>query len=228
MIRHHTLLPLLSALPLAACAMTDDGAPPTTDRDPAVEALQRQTGAPVALQVSEAGYARVLAMTPGFPVPGHATDPALAATNFLAAHHAAFQLDAADAGQFVVTRVDTDRAGDIRHVTLNRVFEGVPVFQGAITVHMDPGNGVFRALGDDSYHIAAPINRVVLGTSDAAVAAGRALGLGISPVLVESGDRHAVFTSAATLDPIHVDLRVVHVAEGNDRFSYQTTVSWLD
>jgi hypothetical protein len=76
MIRHHALLPLLSALSLAACAMTDDGAPSTTDRDPAVEALQRQTGAPVALQVSEAGYARVLAMTPGFPVPGHATDPA--------------------------------------------------------------------------------------------------------------------------------------------------------
>src|SRR5262249_26054303 len=130
------------------------------------------------------------------------------------AHHAAFQLDAADASQFVITRVDTDRAGDIRHVTLNRVFNGVPVFQGAITVHLDAGNGVFRALGDDSYHIAAPINQVMLDPSEAAVAAGRALGVPVSPVVAEAGDRHAVFTSAATLDPIHVDLMVVHVAEG--------------
>jgi hypothetical protein len=34
--------------------------------------------------------------------------------------------------------------------------------------------------------------------------------------------------SARALDPIHVEPRIVHVAEGNDRLAYQTTVSWLD
>ncbi|HEY0994172.1 MAG TPA: M36 family metallopeptidase [Kofleriaceae bacterium] len=228
MLRNHSLLQLLSALSLAACATTDDGARFTTDRDPAVDALQRRTGAPVALDVGDAGHARVLAMTPGFPAPGRIADPAGAARDFLTSHHGVFQLDAADAGEFAVTRVDTDRAGDIRHVTLNRMFDGIPVFQGAITVHMDNGNGVFRVLGDDSYHIAPPVNRVMLSPSDAAIAAGRALGVSVSPVVVESDERHAVFTSVAALDPIHVDLRVVHVAEGDDRFSYQTTVSWLD
>jgi hypothetical protein len=213
---------------LSACATADDGARSALDRDQAVQELQRQAGAPVALEVGATGDARVLAMTTQFSVPGHATDPAVVAKDFLAAHHAVFQLDAADAAQFVVNNVDIDRAGDIRHVTLNRVYNGIPVFQGAITVHMDPRNGVFRVLGDDSYHIAAPTNRMMLSPSEAAAAAGRAFGLTISPVLAESDDLHAVFNAAGTLDPIHVDQKIVHVAQGDDRFAYQATVSWLD
>jgi subtilisin-like proprotein convertase family protein len=230
MMRDRNLIQLLSvsALSLAACATIDDGARSAGDRDQGVQELQRQAGAPVALEVGDTGDARVLAMTPRFAVPGHATDPAVAAQDFLTTHHAVFQLDAADATQFAVGRVDVDRAGDIRHVTLNRVFGGIPVFQGAITVHMDAGNAVFRALGDRSYHIAAPINRMMLGPAEAAVAAGRALGVKVSPVVTESDDRHAVFTSAGLLDPIHVDQKIVHVDQGDDRFAYQATVSWLD
>jgi Fungalysin metallopeptidase (M36)/Proprotein convertase P-domain/Fungalysin/Thermolysin Propeptide Motif len=230
MIRNRSLTQLLSvsALSLAACATADDGARSATDRDQAVQELQRRAGAPVALEVGDAGDARVLAMTPGSSVPGHATDPAVAAQDFLATHHDVFQLDAADATQFAVTRVDQDRAGDLRHVTLNRTFDGIPVFQGAITVHMDAGNGVFRALGDEAYHIAAPTNRRMLSPSEAAVAAGRALGLTLSPVLAEADAQHAVFTAAGTLDPIRVTQKIVHVAQGDDRFAYQATVSWLD
>jgi hypothetical protein len=208
--------------------MADESARSAADRDQAIRELQHQTGAPVALEVGDTGDLRVLAMMPRFPVPGHATDTAVAAQDFLATHHAAFQLDAADATQFVVTRVDSDRAGDIRHVTLNRVFDGIPVFQGAITVHMDGGNGVFRALGDGSYHIAAPTNRIMLSPSEAAVAAGRALGVTISPVLAERDGQHAVFNADRMLDPIRVDQKIVHVAQGDDRFAYQATVSWLD
>jgi len=216
------------ALSLAACATTDDGARSASDRDQALQELQRRAGAPIALEVGDTGDVRVLAMTPGFAVPGHASDPAVAAMDFLIAHHAVFQLDATDASQFAVTRVDRDRAGDIRHVTLNRVFNGAPVFQGAITIHMDAGNGVFRVLGDGSYHIAPPTNRLMLSPSEAAMAAGRALGVEVSPVLAESDDQRAVFTSTGMLDPIHVDRTVVHVAPSDDRFAYQTTVSWLD
>jgi extracellular elastinolytic metalloproteinase len=213
---------------LAACATADEGARTATDRDEALQELQARAGAPVALEVGSTGDARVLAMTPRFPVPGHATDPAVVAKDFLATHHDAFQLDAAEATQFAVTNVDNDPTTGLRHVTLNRTFNGIPVFQGAITVHMDSGNNVYRALGDESYHIAAPTNRMMLSPSEAALAAGRALGVTVSPVLAESGDQHAVFTSVGTLDPIHVSQKIVHVAEGDDRFAYQTTVSWLD
>jgi len=230
MFRNRSLTQLLSisALSLASCATNDDGARSVADHDQAVQELQRQAGAPVALEVGDTGDARVLAMTPSFPVPGHATDPAVAAQDFLANHHDVFQLDAADATQFVVTRVDHDRAGDIRHVTLNRVFNGIPVFQGAISVHMDSGNNVFRVLGDDFYHIAAPTNRMMLSPSEAAVAAGRALGVTISPVLAQSDGQHTVFNAPGMLDPIHVDQKIVHVAQGDDRFAYQATVPWLD
>jgi len=230
MFRNRSLIQLLSisAVSLAACATADDAAGPAADRDQAVQELQQKAGAPVALEVGNTGDARVLAMTPGFPVPGHASDPVIVAQDFLTAHHAVFQLDAADAAQFVVTRVDTDRAGDIRHVIMNRVFNGIPVFQGDISVHMDSGNNVFRVLGGESYHIAAPTNQMMLSSSEAAQAASRALGLTLSPVLAESDGLHAVFNAAGTLDPIRVDQKIVHVAQGDDRFAYQATVSWLD
>jgi subtilisin-like proprotein convertase family protein len=228
--RSLTLLLSASALGFTACATgaTDDGTKVDSDRDLAIETLQLQAGAPITLEVNEAGTARVLAMTPRFPVPGHATDPSVVAQDFVASHHGVFQLSAADATQFAVTSVDNDPTTGLRHVTLNRTFNGIPVFQGGISVHMDSGNGVYRALGDESYNIAAPTNRMMLSPVEAAVAAGRALGVTLSPVVAESSDQHAVFTSVGTLDPIHVDQKIVHLAQGDDRFAYQTTVSWLD
>jgi hypothetical protein len=231
MLRSRSLTPLLTGttLWLAACATSaTDDAKITQDRDLALETLQQQAGAPVTLEVGETGDVRVLAMTPRFSVPGHATDPAIVAQDFLATHHDVFQLSAADATQFIVTRVDHDRAGDINHVILDRVWNGIPVFQGEISIHMDAGNGVFRALGNDSYRIAAPTNRMMLSPEEAALAAGRALGVAISPVLTSSDGQHTVFDAAGTLAPIRVDQKIVHVAQGDDRFAYQTTVSWLD
>ena len=228
--RSVTLLLSGSALWFAACATgaSDDGGKIDDDRDLALEALQLQAGAPVSLETTEAGIARVLAMTPRFPIPAHATDPAVAAQDFLTTHRGVFHLDTAAATQFAVTSVDNDVTTGLRHVTLNRTFNGIPVFQGGISVHMDSGNNVYRALGDESYNIAAPTNRMMLSPAEAALAAGHALGVTVSPVLTESDALHAVFTSVGTLDPIHVDQKIVHVAQGDDRFAYQATVSWLD
>src|SRR5690242_2601906 len=109
MFRSRGLTQLLSTsvLCLAACATSpDDGATATPDRDPAVTELAGKAGAPVTVEVNEAGSARVIAMTPRFPVPGHATDPAEVAKAFLAEHHDVLQLSPADASSFVVTRVD--------------------------------------------------------------------------------------------------------------------------
>jgi hypothetical protein len=218
----------LSALSLIACTTPTDATQTASARDQAAATLQRLTGASVALETGTTGDLRVLAMTPQFALPGHATDPVAAATSFLAAHHDLLQLDAGDASQFVVTRVDSDRAGDLRHITLQRVFNGIPVFQGAITVHMDSGNGVFRVLGDESYHIAPPTNRLVLDPAEAAAAAARVVGIAISPTRTEADGLHAVFESPGLLDPMHVDPQIVHVGDGDDRFAFQATVSWLD
>src|ERR1041384_4237876 len=94
----------VSALWLVACASgdADDGASPANERDLALATLQQRAGAPIGIETSELGVTRVLSMTPGFPVPGHATDPAEAATGFLASHHDALQIDASEAANFVV------------------------------------------------------------------------------------------------------------------------------
>jgi extracellular elastinolytic metalloproteinase len=215
-------------LTLIGCTTTTDATQSGNARDQAAAALQHLAGAPIAMEIGVTGDLRVVAMTPQFAVPGHATDPVQAATGFLAAHHDVFQLEPGDAGQFVVSRVDVDRAGDLRHVTLQRVFNGIPVFQGAITIHMDSGNGVFRVLGDESYHIAPPTNRMVLDPSAAAAAAARAVGVTVAPTLTEADGLHAVFESPGLLDPMHVDPQIVHVGDGDDRFAFQATVSWLD
>ena len=232
MFRSRSLTQLLSAsaLGLTACAtgLTDSDTQIDTERDAAIETLQLKAGAPIALEVNEAGTARVLAPTPRFPIPGHATDPVVAAKDFVVENRSVFQLDAADATQFAVTSVDNDRTTGLRHVTLTRTYNGIPVFQGGISVHMDSGNNVYRALGDDSYRIATPVNRLMLSPAEAAMAAGKAFGVKLSPVLAESDDQRAIFNSVNTLDPIRVDKKIVHVTDGDDRFAYQTTVSWLD
>ncbi len=220
-----------SALWLAACATsgTDEGGKPSDDRDQALETLQLKAGAPVAMEVNEAGTTRVVAMSPRFHVSTGATDPAEAAKNFLAQNHDVFQLSAADAASFIVTRTDVEPKSDFRHITLQRTFSGIPVFQGAITVHLDPGNNVYRALGDEFYQVAAPTNRQVLTPTDAANAAAKALGLtNLAPSLASSDGQHTVFNAARTLDPIHVDQQIFQVAPGDNRFAYQATVSWLD
>ena len=176
MIRNARLIRLLAAstLSVTACATAiDDGDAPANARDKAFDLLQRTSGAPVSMELNEAGVTRIVAMTPRFPVATHATDVAQAATNFLAANHDLYQLDAADAKSFTITRVDAEPERNMSHVTLQRTFNGIPVFQGAITVHLDGGNGVFRALGDEFYRIAPPTNRMMLTADEAAVAAGR-------------------------------------------------------
>jgi subtilisin-like proprotein convertase family protein len=217
----------LSALGLAACAAggTDDGTALAQDRELARDALERTTGARVTLEVNGTGTTRVLAMTS--PALSSVVDPAGAAIRFLADHGDVFELTAAEAASFVVTRVDVERTG-LRHVTLQRTFAGIPVFQGAITVHMDASNGVFRALGDDFYRVSTPTNRQLLTPADAALASSRALGLGLAPVLAASDGQRTTFTAAGALDPINVEPRIFEVAAGDDRFAYQATVSWLD
>jgi Zn-dependent metalloprotease len=231
MIRTARLTPLLagSLLSVAGCATAvDDGDAPANSRDLEIAALQNAAGAPIAVELNEAGLTRVVSMSPRFPVSGHATDPALAATNFLAAHHNAFQLDASDVASFSVTRVDVEPALDMSHITLQRTWNGIPVFQGNLTIHMDGGNGVFHVVGDDSYKIAAPTNSMMLSPSEAALAAGRQLGVSLTLSEVASEARGAVFNAPGALDPVKVDQRIVQVADGDNRFAYQVQLSWLD
>lgn len=209
MLRAHAVVLLLatSALSLTACVI--EGVAP--DRDRALEVLEREAGAPIALELGATGATRVLAMTPRFHVAGDHADPAVVATRFLADHHDVFGLGADETSRFAVARLDVDR--DIRHVTLQRFHDGDPVFQGAITIHMDAANRVFRVLGQDAYRIAPPVNRRVLTPDEAAAAAGRAVGL---------------LDLTRTLDPIHVTRQIFQVARDDNRFAYQVTLSWLD
>src|ERR1044071_7056605 len=129
---------LVSTLSLTACA-TDDGDKPSTDRRDAIEALQHKTGAPVSFEVNELGTTRVLDMTPGFPVQARNGDAAVVAASFVADHYAAFQLDASDAASFVATNVDPEPKLGVSHVTLQRMYNDIPVFQGGIQLLMDSG-----------------------------------------------------------------------------------------
>ncbi|HSR97565.1 MAG TPA: M36 family metallopeptidase [Kofleriaceae bacterium] len=233
MVRHHNVVVLLatSALSLGACAVdpADDAAGGAAAREGALRALEREAGAPIAVEVGEGGAMRVLAMTPQFHVPGRHADPAEAAMRFLADHHDAFGLGDDEAASFRVTRVDVDPRSAVRHVTLQRFVDGDAVFQGAVTVHMDDANRVFRALGDPAYRSALPLNQRVLTPGEAAVAAGRALGLGDLAVAAVAGEgERAVFRSTRTLDPIEVVRRVFEVARDDSRFAYQVTMAWLD
>jgi len=231
MIKTSRLIQLLAAstLSVTACATAvDDGDAPANQRDRALDLLQRNSGAPVAMELDAGGITRIVSMTPRFPVATHATDVAQAATSFLAAHHDIFQLEAADTSSFAVTRVDAEPERNMSHVTLQRTFNGIPVFQGAITIHMDGGNGVFRALGDEFYQISAPTNRMMLDPAEAAVTAGRALGVPLQLTAVASEGQSTTFSAPGTLDPVKVDPQIVQVSPGDNRFAYRVLLSYLD
>jgi subtilisin-like proprotein convertase family protein len=181
------------------------------------------------MQIGATGATRVLAMAPGSPLPGHDADPATAALRFLTEHHDAFQLATSDVAGFTVTRVDRDPISDVRHVTLQRLVDGDPVFQGAITVHMTRLNEVFRAFGDESYRISPPSNRKLLTPAEAALAAARALGLDdLDLSMVSSERQRTIFSSSRLLDTVHVTPRVFQVAPDESRFAYQVTLTWSD
>src|SRR5262245_46094122 len=170
----------VAALWVTACSNgLDEGVKVTEDRGPTLEDMQRRAGGPVKLELGDNGLMRVLAATPQHPVPAmRTTDAATAAAEFLAEYHNVFDLGADEATAFEIARVDIDGKRDLQHVTLQRTYEGIPVFQGAISVHMNARNDVFHVLGDQAYQIERPINRRVLKPADAALAAGKALGLG--------------------------------------------------
>lgn len=232
MIRRRTLTHLcLLSLPLIGCSSDPGGevSDAVDVRDDAVAHLTDLTGGQVEYEIGEANATRVIAMAPGRPVTMNVPDSAIAAQNFVAANRDAFLLADADMDGLVVARVDHDRAGDVNHVTLQRTIDGIPVFQGAISVHMDRNNNVFRALGDDDYLAVKPNNLRSLQPLAAAVAAGRAYGLNdLSPTQVTSEGLRTVFHSTRANDDIVVEPRIVQVGTGEARHAFQVTVPWLD
>src|SRR5689334_15569728 len=109
---------LASAFSIAACAAGDDPTPSSAERDQAIAVLQQLTGAPVTVEVNEAGTTRVIQMTAQFPVQARSGDPATAAAEFVAANHDLLQLSASDAAGFVTTGVDVEPKLGVSHVTL--------------------------------------------------------------------------------------------------------------
>jgi hypothetical protein len=230
--RSLTLLFSASALWLGACATASDPAGdedgPTEPRDVAVQILQDKAGASVKVDVNEAGVTRVVAMTPRFPAPAQSANATSAAAAFLAANHDVFGLDAADASNFVMTGFDPEPKLGMSHVTLQRVFSGIPVFQGAITVHTDANNNVFHAVGDDFYHVTAPANRFGLSPADAAAAAARNFGVPVSLAQVSAEGLKTTFASDNLSDPLTVEQQIYQVSADDSRYAYKIQLAWLD
>ncbi|HEX7835812.1 MAG TPA: M36 family metallopeptidase [Kofleriaceae bacterium] len=208
------------------CATHEDTQ--SAERDQAIQALQQKAGAPVTVEANEAGTTRVIATTPGFPVPSRVADPAQAAAAFVTAHHDAFQLTEGDAASFVTTGVDAEPNLGVSHVNLQRQFNGIPVFEGGIQVVMDSRHNVIRATADERFRIAEPTNHRVLSAAEAATAAARSFGvqLALSAPTVEG--LATTFQSPGTLDPVKVEPRIFQVAPGDDRFAHQVLLSWRD
>jgi extracellular elastinolytic metalloproteinase len=218
---------LVPTLTFAACVGVD-GDEATGARGHAIDALQHKTGARVAFEANELGTTRVLDMTPQYPVPSRLADPAAAAARFLTEHHDAFQLSAGDASSFVATSVDVEPDINVSHVTLQRTYNGFPVFQGSIQVLMDGGNNVVRVTADELFRIGTPTNRLSLAPLEAANAAAKSYGLALSLDGGTTDGRATVFESASLLDPAKVEPYIFQVALGDDRFAYQVLLSWAD
>jgi extracellular elastinolytic metalloproteinase len=232
MIRNRSFTHLFSAsaLCLMACASAggEDDEKVLEPRDEALQILRDRAGAEVTLDINELGTTRVVAMTPRFPVTTSARGPAAAAAEFLSANHDVFGIDSSDASTFVMTGLDVEPKLGMSHVTLQRVFSGIPVFQGAITVHMNAENSVFHAIGDDFYQVNAPTNRFGLNPAEAAQAAATAFGVPVSLTQVSAEGLTTTFASENLADPLRVDQRIYQVAPGDNRYAYQVLLAWFN
>jgi Zn-dependent metalloprotease len=228
--RSFTYLFSASALCLVACASAagEDDETILEPRDEALQILRDQAGAEVTLDINELGTTRVVAMTPRFPVATYASGPAAAASEFLSANHDVFGLDPSDASNFVMTGLDVDNTRGMSHITMQRVFSGIPVFQGGITVHLDRSNNVFHAVGDDFYRITAPTNRFGLTPVEAAQAAATSFGVPVSLTQVSADGLRTTFESADLADPLTVDQRIYQVAADDNRYAYQIQIAWFN
>ena len=222
------LRPLLftTLLSLAACAGSDDATQANLDRDQAVAALHAQTGAPVTVEVNEAGATRVVQMTAAVQL--HASDPATAAARFLTGNHDLLLLSANDAASLVTTGVDVEPKLGVSHVTMQRQVGGIPVFQGGVQVLLDSGNNVVRATSDELIRVGTPVNRRILSAEAAARAAAKSFGLSLALSAPTVEGLATTFESASTLDPVKVEPRVFQVEPGDDRFVEQVLLSWRD
>ncbi|HSS03326.1 MAG TPA: M36 family metallopeptidase, partial [Kofleriaceae bacterium] len=201
---------------------------PFEPRSAAVQILQDRAGAAINLDINEAGVTRVVAMSPRHPITGTSTTPINAANEFLRNNHDVFGLDASDASNFVLNGFDPEPRLGMSHVTLQRVFSGIPLFQGAITVHMDANNGVFHAIGDESYQVAAPSNRFGLTPAQAAEAAARNFGVPVGLTQVSAEGLNTTFESSNLSDPLTVDQSIYKVSETDSRYAYKIQLAWLD
>src|SRR4051812_29647039 len=199
-----TVTPLLfaSALSLTACAGLDDSDPTAAPRSHAIDVLQQQTGGPVSVEINEAGTTRIVNLTKQFPFQARLADPATAAASFVAQHHEVFQLSAAEATSFVTTGVDAEPALNVTHVTLQRHYAGIPVFEGGLQILMDSGNNVIRATADELFRVGAPTNHITLSPAEAAVAAARSYGLALALANQTTEGAATVFESANLLEPV--------------------------
>jgi extracellular elastinolytic metalloproteinase len=68
----------------------------------------------------------------------------------------------------------------------------------------------------------------MLSPSEAALAAGRQLGLQLSLSEVASEARGAVFNAPNMQDPVRVDQKIFQVGDRDTRYAYQVLLSWLD
>src|SRR4051794_8356319 len=195
---------MLRGAPLCFTAGAREGrsppVPAAVARTRAASRLQRQSGAAVSMQVGETGATRVLTLGPGAAWAARDLDPAAAALRFLVEQRELFALDDSAAAAFTVGRVDRDPGSDVRHVTLQRLIDGDPVFQGAIRVQLNRHNEVPGARGDDFYRAAPPRNRKRLTAIEAAVAAGGAFGIADLGRLVESAHVTPMVLSLAADD----------------------------
>lgn len=195
----------------AGCAVDEPAAP---DRARAIAELARTAGP---LQTDDQ---LIAPLTGRLSAP--AADPARAAERFVAAHRELFALAGDD---LVVSNVDVDPFTQLRHVTLQRTVDGVPVYHGATTLHLDADNAIFRILGDGKDAVGAPRNHRVLSPLDAIRAAAVALAAPITAPRALSATR---FTDPRASDDIAVEPRIYPVAPGDARHAYQVILQWQD
>ncbi len=161
------------------------------------------------------------------------TDAAMVAQNFLTENRALLHLDQPEINDLRVSQRDRTAHNGVTHITYNQQIDGIEIFQGTMSVHLDRNNAVIAANGELMPQARAHINRTrpVISMNEALQRAATAADIELSAtptptVLSQQQQKFQLAKVAEVARPIEMKLVYFPLAPDTIRLAWSSEL-WL-
>ncbi len=207
------------------------GTPPAPAREEALRRLERVSGAPLSVRFNGlSGSPRTIVSRRPLSAPGTGR-PEQAARAFLRAHRDLWGFSDKEIDVLRTNAAYTDAHNGVSHVFFTQMADGVPLFPGVLSVHLDARLQVLSVHGDVFPGARTP-KGTRLSAAEALEIAADGIGVRLTavPIGIEGDD--VLFAPGDLLAPVRVS-RTLYMLLGAPRLAYRMTLEkngleWYD